>query len=192
MLICGEETDPELKIAGQELWGVPDSGCRSRAHQTTTAGSGPRSLLIPALIPRIRFPPHRSELALLVIHVGIRLRSLRQDLCVQWTRGRIKKRPLTHRCRLSVHHEFTAVWPRLFLVPFAVAPTWLMTTRKRAGLGALAWSVIQGLNGLSCLPIGITPRHSCVWPDVLSVTPPPRLRYGLSTIPQWRFALLHA
>ena len=168
-----------------------NSGCQSRALQTTTACSGPRSLLIPAPIPRMRFVPHRSELALLVMHVGIRIRSLHHDLCAQRHRAELRRALLLTTKAFSTSRFHSSLASPLPGPLRGCAHLVSCHLKDQAGLGALAWSIIQGLNGLSCLRIGITPRHSCVWPDIVSITPPPRLRYDLSIIPQWRFSLLH-
>ena len=159
-----------------------DHHCRQRSSVPTHSSSHSSHAIL----------PHRSELALLVMHVGIRLRLLHHDLCAQKHRAELRRALLLTVKVFSTsrfHSSLASPLPDPFRGCAHLVSCHLI---NQAGLGALTWSIIQGLNGLSCLRIGITPRHSCVWPDVLSITPPPRLRFALSTIPQWRFSPLHA
>ena len=150
---------------------------------------GPYSFQLPFLACDLS---HRSELALLVMHVGIRIRSLHHDLCAQRHRAELRRALLLTTKAFSTSRFHSSLASPLPGPLRGCAHLVSCHLKDQAGLGALAWSVIQGLNGLSCMLIGITPRHSCVWPDIVSITPPPRLRYDLSIIPQWRFSLLHA
>lgn len=66
-----------------------------------------------------------------------------------------------------------AVRPRLSFPSYPVAPTSLLTAHRRAGLGALAWSLIQGLYGLSYLLITITGTSSPAGFTVIGISPIP-------------------
>lgn len=66
-----------------------------------------------------------------------------------------------------------AVRPRLYFPSYPVAPTSLLTAHRRAGLGALAWSLIQGLYGLSYLLAAITVASSPAGFTVIGLSPIP-------------------